>query len=242
MKKTAPWEQPINGMLAHLPADVCARLQPLLQLVELPVGKVVYESHTPQNAMYFPRSGLVSLLYVLENGDTTEIAMVGREGIIGVALLVDGQSTPTRAVVQVAGEALMLKTEDVEREFRRGGEFQFALLRYTQALLTQMAQTAVCNRHHTVEKQLCRWLLLGSDRIGDDTIKMTQEQIASLLGVRREGVTEAAGKLQAAEVIAYSRGSIRIQDRAELLNRSCECYRVVRQEYDRLLAAIPSKG
>lgn len=229
-----PWD-PRNGLLARMPKDVCARLQRQLQHVELVPGQALYESNAPQHAMVFVRSGMVSLQYVLENGHTSEIAMVGNEGMVGVALLVDNHSTPTRAVVQVAGEGLELKSEDVDREFKRGGEFQFAVLRYTQALLTQMAQVAVCNRHHTVEKQLCRWLLLLADRIDSNDVRMTQQRIARLLGVRREGVTEAAKKLQDAGILSYSRGVIRIVDRPALLARSCECYQVVKEDYDRLL-------
>lgn len=231
---STPWD-PRNGLLSRMPKGVCARLQHELQHVELIPGQALYESNAPQHAMVFPRSGLVSLQYVLENGHTSEIAMVGNEGMVGVALLVDNHSTPTRAVVQVAGEGLALKSEDVDREFKRGGEFQFAVLRYTQALLTQMAQVAVCNRHHTVEKQLCRWLLLLADRIDSNVVRMTQERIARLLGVRGEGVTEAAKKLQDAGILSYSRGVIRIVDRPALLARSCECYQVVKEDYDRLL-------
>ncbi len=225
-----------NGLLARLPEHVCQRLEEDLQTIDLAVGKVLYESNAQQHAMLFPRSGMVSLQYMLENGQTSEIAMVGREGVVGVALLVDSHSTPTRAVVQVAGEALALKSEAVDREFKRGGEFQYAVLRYTQALLTQMAQAAVCNRHHTVEKQLCRWLLQLDDRILGGALHMTQEQIARLLGVRREGITEAAKRLQDAGVLEYSRGTIRIADRPALEARTCECYRVIKADYDRLLA------
>ncbi|QSX79460.1 Crp/Fnr family transcriptional regulator [Agrilutibacter solisilvae] len=199
-----------NELLERLPADVCARLRHDLQEVELPVGKVLYESYARQHSMFFPRSGIVSLLFVLQNGDTSEIAMVGREGVVGMSLIVDSQSTPSRAVVQVAGEALMLPGEAVEREFGRNGRFHFAVLRYGQALLAQMAQTGVCNRHHTVERQLCRWLLMSLDRLGPVDLKMTQEQIAHLLGVRRGGITEAAKKLQTDGVIDYSRGTIRV--------------------------------
>lgn len=226
---------PVNGLLATLPADVCERLRPDLQVVELTAGKVLFESKAKQHAMYFFRSGLVSLVYAVESGDTNEIAMVGREGMVGVALLVDGGSTPTQAVVQIAGEALMLKAEAVTAEFSRGTEFQFVLLRYTQALLAQMAQMSVCNRHHTVEKQLARWLLSCADRIGPIELRMTQGHIADLLGVRREGVTEAARKLQEAGAIDYSRGVIRIVDRQVLHDHSCECYVVLRGEYERLL-------
>lgn len=225
-----------NGLLARLPEQVCQRLEEDLQTIDLAVGKVLYEANAQQHTMLFPRSGMVSLQYMLENGQTSEIAMVGREGVVGVALLVDSHSTPTRAVVQVAGEALALRSEAVDREFKRGGEFQYAILRYTQALLTQMAQAAVCNRHHTVEKQLCRWLLQLDDRILGGALHMTQEQIARVLGVRREGITEAAKRLQDAGVLEYSRGTIRIADRAALEARTCECYRVIKADYDRLLA------
>jgi len=235
MKKTTPWE-PVNGLLAKLPVDVCGRLQPHLQPVDLPVGKVIYESNAQQNFAYFPRSGVVSLLYVLESGATSETAMVGNEGMVGVSVLVDSSSTPARAVVQVGGSALSIPAEVVSHEFQRGGALQVALLRYTQALLTQMSQTAVCNRHHTVEQQLCRWLLLAFDRLQPGDIRMTQEQIANLLGVRREGVTEAAKRLQEAQLIQYNRGSIRIANRTGLLHRSCECYGVVKRETDRLLS------
>ena len=224
-----------NGLLDCLPADARARLRDDLQPADLPVGKVLFESYVKQHTMYFPRGGIVSLLFVLENGDTSEVAMVGREGAVGMSLLVDSQSTPSRAVVQVAGDALTLTAEAVEREFTRNGRFQFVLLRYAQALLAQMAQSAVCNRHHTVDRQLCRWLLMSRDRIGAGDLKMTHEQIAALLGVRREGVTEAAKRLQVDGVISYSRGTIRVRSPDELLARSCECYRVVKREYDRLL-------
>jgi len=238
MDRSSPWKLG-NGLLDKLPAEVRARLKPELHLVEMPTGKVLFESNALQHHMYFPCSGCVSLLYVMENGVTGEIAMVGREGVVGTAILVDSQSTPARGVVQVAGEALSLKAEVVEREFKRGGDFQFLLLRYIQVLLAQMAQTAMCNRHHSVEKQLCRWLLLCLDRIDSNELHMTQELIASRLGVRREGVTEAAGRLQESGLISYSRGKIRVLDRSGLERRSCECYRAVRNEYDRLLFAMP---
>jgi CRP-like cAMP-binding protein len=228
-----------NGLLDKLSAEVCVRLRPELQLVDLPVGKVLYEAQANQHHMYFPCSGIVSLLHVMENGDTSEIAMVGHEGAVGMAVLVDSQSSPSGAVVQVAGEALCLTGVAVEREFKRGGEFQFQLLRYMQVLLAQMAQTAVCNRHHSVEKQLCRWLLLCLERIESDELQVTQELIATRLGVRREGVTEAAGRLQEAGLIRYSRGKIRVLDSDRLERRSCECYREVRDEYDRLLVPMP---
>jgi CRP-like cAMP-binding protein len=238
MDKSTPWS-PNNGLLDKLSVEACARLRPHLQLVEMPAGKVLFEARAQQHHMYFPRSGIVSLLYVMENGDTSEIAMVGNEGVVGTAILVDSQSTPARAVVQVSGEAYLLKAELEDREFQRGGDFQFVLLRYMQVLLAQMAQTAVCNRHHPVEKQLCRWLLLCLDRVISDELNMTQELIASRLGVRREGVTEAAGRLQEAGLIKYSRGKIHVLDREGLEKRSCECYRAVRNEYDRLLVELP---
>jgi CRP-like cAMP-binding protein len=241
MSESAPWKAR-NGLLDKLPAEVCARLRPHLQLQELAVGKVLFEAGAPQNHMYFPRTGVISLLYSLESGHTSEIAMVGNEGVVGTAVLVDSQSTPAHAIVQMDGEALCLKAAIVEREFNRGAEFHFIILRYTQVLLAQMAQTAICNRYHTVEKQLCRWLLVCMDRMHSDQLVVTQETIAARLGVRREGVTEAAGRLQQAGLIQYSRGRIRILDRAALEQRSCECYRAVRLEYDRLLSTMPWQG
>jgi CRP-like cAMP-binding protein len=190
--------------------------------------------------MYFPRSGIVSLLHVMESGDTTEIAMVGHEGAVGLALLVDNQRAPASAIVQFAGDAMVLSPDAVEREFKRGGEFHFQLLRYMQVLLAQMAQNAVCNRHHSVERQLCRWLLHCLERIESDELQVTQELIATKLGVRREGVTEAAGRLQEAGLIKYSRGKIRVLDPDGLERRSCECYRAVKAEYDRLMGTVPA--
>jgi len=239
MNRSGPWEYH-NGLLDRLPPEVRARLKPHLLLQELTVGKVLYEGGSPQNHMYFPRSGVISLLYSLETGDTSEIAMVGNEGVVGTAVLVDSQSTPGHAIVQMSGEAFCLKAAIVEREFNRGAEFQFVILRYTQVLLAQMAQTAICNRYHTVDRQLCRWLLMCVDRMHADQLEVTQETIAARLGVRREGITEAAGRLQQAAVIQYSRGKIRVVDRAALEHRSCECYRAVRGEYERLLATFPS--
>jgi CRP-like cAMP-binding protein len=238
MNRSTQWT-PSNGLLDKLSVEACARLRPHLQLVDMPAGKVLFEAQAQQHHMYFPRSGIVSLLYVMGNGDSTEIAMVGHEGMVGTALLVDSQSMPARGVVQVSGEAYSLKAEVVEQEFRRGGEFQFVVLRYMQVLIAQMAQNAVCNRHHPVEKQLCRWLLLCLDRVESDELNMTQEQIASRLGVRREGVTEAAGRLQDAGLIQYSRGKIRVLDREGLKHKSCECYLAVGNEYDRLLKDLP---
>lgn len=235
MNTQTPW-RPNNRLLDDLPGDVCKRLMPLLRPVPMPVGKVLYEAGATQTQMYFPRSGLVSLLYEMEDGASGSIAMVGNEGLVGTALIVDGLSTPTRAVVQIAGEALALRSEAVDHEFRLGAAFQIVLLRYSQAIISQMAQTAICNRHHTIEQQLCRWLLLCVDRVGTDEFRMTQEAIANLLGVRREGVTEAAGRLQEAGLIRYSRGLIRVLDRHGLEQRSCECYQAVFNEYERLVA------
>ncbi|WP_101926431.1 MULTISPECIES: Crp/Fnr family transcriptional regulator [Luteimonas] len=230
-----PWS-PRNRLLQHLPSDVCDRLGEELQLVEWQAGKVLFEPHAPQNMLYFPREGIVSKTYVLENGDSSEIAMVGNEGAVGLAMLTDGRTTPARNVVKVGGEALAMRGDLAAAEFRRCGAFQAIMLRYMQALQTQTAQTGVCNQHHTVEKQLTRWLLLVNDRIGSTEIKMTQEQIAQLLGVRREGVTEAARRLQEDGCIRYSRGLIQVLERDGLIARACECYGVIRIEYDRLLA------
>jgi len=232
--KKAPWA-PNNGLLQDLPEDSCDRLGDELHLVEMPAGKVLHEAGAPQSTLYFPREGIVSLMYALENGDTSEIAMVGNEGVVGGGLVAGARSVPLRAVVQVGGEALALRSEVAIREFQRGGAFQHILLRYMQALLTQTAMTGVCNRHHTVDRQLSRWLLLVNDRIGSTEIKMTQEQIARLLGVRREGITEAARRLQEEGCIRYSRGLIQVIGRDGLLARACECYAGIRSEYDRLL-------
>ena len=234
MATALPWE-PRSFLLDHLPADVCARLAPNLQPMALPTGKVLYESGTTQSHMYFVRSGIVSLLYVTENGESGEIAMVGNEGVVGVALQVDSHTTPTRAVVTAAGDAIALKGEAIDREFKRGGSFQTMILRYTQWLLSQMAQAAICNRHHTIEKQLSRWLLMGFDRLGGAELRVTHEAIANLLGVRREGITEAAGRLQDTGAIRYSRGYIQLQDHAGLERHACECYELLKREYDRLI-------
>jgi len=229
-----------NKLLMTMPEAVCARLQPELRIIELEAGRTIYETNAQQHCMVFPRDGLISLLYVLENGDTSEIAMVGNEGMVGVALLVDSHSTPSRGVVQIEGEALALSTEAVNREFKLGGAFQFGILRFTQSLLTQMAQCAVCGRHHSIEKQLCRWLLLASDRVGGEAIRMTQDGIARLLGVRREGIAAAAKNLQTANIIDYGRGVITILDHPALRARACECYGVINHEYERLLSPLPS--
>jgi CRP-like cAMP-binding protein len=225
-----------SQLLAALPPADYARLLPDLELVPLPLGSAVYESGKEQEYVYFPSASIVSLLYVMEDGSSAEIAVVGNEGVVGIALFMGGETTPSRAVVQSAGHAYRLKASLLKKEFERGGPLQYLLLRYTQALITQMAQTAVCNRHHSVEQQLCRWLLLSLDRLPSNELSMTQELIANMLGVRREGVTEAAGKLQEAGLIEYSRGKITVLDRPKLEARVCECYAVVKRESDRLLS------
>ncbi|WP_163558609.1 Crp/Fnr family transcriptional regulator [Halomonas sp. NO4] len=232
---SAPPYDPRNQLLALLPENERARLLPHLERVALPLGKSLCESGGVMQHVYFPLDAIVSLLCVMENGASTEIAVVGNEGIVGVSLFMGGETTPSRAIVQSAGEAYRLKGQRLKDEFYRAGAMQRLLLRYTQALLTQMAQTAVCNRHHTVDQQLCRWLLLSLDRLPGDRLIMTQELIANMLGVRREGVTESAGKLQRAGLIAYHRGHITVLDRPGLEARVCECYAVVKSEYDRLL-------
>jgi CRP-like cAMP-binding protein len=224
-----------NRLLAALPAPVYKRLLHHLEPAALELGSVIYESGGHLDYVYFPTDCLVSLLFVMENGATAEIAVVGKEGLVGIALFMGGDTTPSRAVVQSAGCAYRLKADILKAEFRRGDPLQQLLLRYTQALITQMAQTAVCNRHHSVEQQLCRWLLLSLDRLPRNELLMTQELIANMLGVRREGVTKAAGSLQEAGLIHYSRGRITVPDRKKLEARVCECYAVVRKEYDRLL-------
>jgi CRP-like cAMP-binding protein len=225
-----------NHLLDALPADARARLQPNLELVDLPLGKVLYESGDTLRHVYFPTDAIVSLLYVMESGASAEISVIGNEGLIGVAVFMGGESTPSRAVVQSAGTAYRLLGQRIKDEFNRHGELMHLMLRYTQALLTQMAQTAVCNRHHSIDQQLCRWLLLSLDCLPSNELVMTQELIANMLGVRREGVTEAAGKLQRAGVIHYTRGRITVLDRPKLEALSCECYAVVKKETDRLLS------
>ncbi|MBA3904223.1 MAG: Crp/Fnr family transcriptional regulator, partial [Rhodocyclaceae bacterium] len=215
-----------------------ARLFPHLELVPMPLGYVLYESGSKLRHVYFPTTSIVSLLYVMIDGASAEIAVVGNDGIIGVALFMGGETMPNRAVVQSAGYAYRLRGQLLKQEFNRSGELQHLLLRYTQALLTQMAQTAVCNRHHSLDQQLCRWLLLSLDRLPSNDLVMTQELIANMLGVRREGVTEAAGNVQKAGLIEYSRGRITVRDRAGLEARACECYAVVKKEFDRLLPEI----
>jgi CRP-like cAMP-binding protein len=224
-----------NLLLDALPEVEQERIYPDLQLVQLPLGSVLYESGDVLRYVYFPTNSIVSLLFVMEDGASAEIAVVGNEGVIGVALFMGGETTPSRAVVRSAGYAYRLVGRRLKEEFHRNGALQVSLLRYTQALITQMAQTAVCNRHHSVDQQLCRWLLLSLDRLPSDTLKMTQELIADMLGVRREGVTEAAGRLQKHGVISYARGKITVLNRAKLEQLSCECYRVVKRETDRLL-------
>ena len=228
-----------NHLLAALPPAELERLSPHLELVPLALGQVLYESGGQLKHVYFPTDSIVSLLYVMADGASAEIAIVGNEGVLGIALFMGGETTPSRAVVQSAGHGYRLKAQLMKQEFNRAGPMMHLLLRYTQALITQMAQTAVCNRHHSVEQQLCRWLLLSLDRLSSDELSMTQELIANMLGVRREGVTEAAGKLQHAGVIRYSRGHITVLDRPRLEQQVCECYSVVKKEFDRLLSDIP---
>jgi CRP-like cAMP-binding protein len=224
-----------NHLLAALPDVERQRWFPQLERVDMPLGDVLYESGVTLSHVYFPTTSIVSLLYVMANGSSAEIAVVGNEGIVGISLFMGGQSTPSRAVVQSAGQGIRLKAQLMKDEFDLAGPVHNLLLRYTQALITQMSQTAVCNRHHSLDQQLCRWLLLSMDRLQGNELVMTQELIANMLGVRREGVTEGAMKLQQAGLIRYSRGHITVLDRTGLETRSCECYEVVKTEYDRLL-------
>ncbi|MBU9172570.1 MULTISPECIES: Crp/Fnr family transcriptional regulator [Burkholderia] len=224
-----------NQLLAALPESERTELIPHLTLVDMPSGKALYESGGRLHHVYFPTTAIVSLLYVMEDGSSAEIAMVGHEGMIGVSLFMGGETTPSRALVQSAGQAYRLEASILKAEFRRGNPMQRLLLRYTQALITQMAQTAVCNRHHSIDQQLCRWLLLSLDRLPSNRLKMTQELIANMLGVRRSGVTEAALKLQDAGLIRYNYGHIEVLDRPGLEKRVRECYGVVKREFDRLL-------
>jgi CRP-like cAMP-binding protein len=226
----------LNHILDALPQLEQERLFPHLKLVSMPLGKVVYESGATLRHIYFPTNSIVSLLYVMQDGASAEIAVVGNEGAVGVSLFMGGETTPSRAIVQSAGWAYRLTGGRLKQEFSRHGEALHILLRYTQSLITQMSQTAVCNRHHSLDQQLCRWLLLSLDRLRGDELKMTQELIANMLGVRREGVTEAAGKLQKLGIIRYSRGKITVLNRPHLEKLSCECYAVVKKESDRLLA------
>jgi CRP-like cAMP-binding protein len=224
-----------NHILASLPEAEWLRWQPQLEYVDMPLGHVLYESGGTLKHIYFPTTSIVSLLYVMENGASAEIAVVGNDGLVGISLFMGGGSTPSRAVVQSAGKGYRLKAGLMKDEFDRGGPVLHLLLRYTQALITQMSQTAVCNRHHSLDQQLCRWLLLSLDRLDGNALNMTQELIANMLGVRREGVTESALNLQKANLIRYSRGHIVVEDRKGLEKRCCECYAVVKKEYERLL-------
>ena len=224
-----------NQLLCALPDAEWQRWLPQLEAVEMPLGQVLYESGGALSHVYFPTSSIVSLLYVMEDGASAEIAVVGNEGVVGISIFMGGESTTSRAVVQSAGKGLRLKAQVIKEEFNRAGPVLHLLLRYTQALITQMAQTAVCNRHHSLDQQLCRWLLLSLDRLQGNDLVMTQELIANMLGVRREGVTESALKLQRAGLIRYARGRISVLNRQGLEQRSCECYAVVKKEYDRLL-------
>ncbi|TVQ21824.1 MAG: Crp/Fnr family transcriptional regulator [Spirochaetaceae bacterium] len=230
-----------NRLLKVLPDDQYRRLVPFLQPAKLPLGQVLSESGDQMRYVYFPTTAIVSLLHVMEDGASGEIAVVGSEGVVGIALFMGGQTMPSRAVVQSAGSAYRLQGAVLTNEFNRSGALQHLLLRYTLALFAQMAQTAVCNRHHTVDQQLCRWLLLSLDRLSTNVLNMTQELIANMLGVRREGVTEAAGKLQKAGLIEYSRGKITVLNRPGLEDRVCECYQVVRDEFIRLLPDVVAK-
>jgi CRP-like cAMP-binding protein len=230
-----------NHLLAALPTEIQNRVFPDLELMALPLGKVLYEPGDAMQYVYFPTDSIVSLLYVMESGASAEISVVGNEGLIGVALFMGGESTPNRAIVQSAGHSFRLPAAQLKAEFDRHGEMLQLMLRYTQALITQMGQTAVCNRHHSIDQQLCRWLLLSLDRLPSNRLTMTQELIANMLGVRREGVTEAAGKLQKSGVIRYRRGHITVLDRPGLEKMSCECYAVVKKETDRLLPYVPQR-
>ena len=238
MPLTTTHESKANHLLAALPEAEWQRWAPHLEPVDLPLGRVLYESGVTLGHVYFPTTAIVSLLYVMEDGASAEIAVVGKEGLVGVSLFMGGESTPSRAVVQSAGKGFRLSAAVLKDEFSRSGVVLHLLLRYTQALITQMAQTAVCNRHHSLDQQLCRWLLLSLDRLEGNELVMTQELIANMLGVRREGVTEAALSLQKAGLIRYARGHISVLDRQGLEQRTCECYAVVKREYDRLLPDI----
>ena len=231
-----------NYLLAALSPEERERVIPHLRLVPMPLGKVLYESGDALEYVYFPTDSIVSLLYVLESGASAEISVVGNEGLIGIALFMGGGTTPSRAIVQSAGHAYRLAGQRLKDEFHRNGGLQLLLLRYTQALITQMAQTAVCNRHHSVDQQLCRWLLLSLDRLNSNKLVMTQELIANMLGVRREGVTDAAGKLQKLGAISYSRGQITVLDRLQLEELCCECYSVVKRETDRIQGLPSNRG
>jgi CRP-like cAMP-binding protein len=227
-----------NHLLDALPEADYGRLAPHLELADLRLGEVLYEPGGKMRYVYFPTTAIVSLLNVMKNGASAEIAIVGNEGLLGISLFMGGETTPSRAVVQSAGHCYRLKAQILKQEFGRFGALTHLLLRYTQSLITQMAQTAVCNRHHTVDQQLCRWLLLSLDRLASNELQMTQQLIANMLGVRREGVTEAAGRLQAAGILRYQRGKITVIDRPALEARACECYAVVMQEFKRLMPYV----
>lgn len=227
-----------NHLLAALSESEFRRISPHLRLVHLELGDVLHEPGKRSTYLYFPISAIISLVYLLHDGGTAEIAVVGREGVVGIAAFMGGGSTPNQAVVELAGDSYRLPAKVVQEEFFRAQDLQRILLSYTQALLTQMGQTAICNRHHTVEQQLCRWLLLILDRLPSNEVSMTQELIAQMLGVRREGVTVAARKLRQAGLISYHRGCIVVNDRRGLEQRCCECYEVVRKEYDRLIRRL----
>jgi CRP-like cAMP-binding protein len=234
-KPSSPPQQ--NSLLALLPEEDFAVLRPKLRFVQFALGTSLYESGESLSHVYFPISGIVSLLYVTKSGDSAELAVIGREGMVGVSLFMGGETTPNRAIVQAACDGYQLPARDLKDKFAEGGRFQLLMLKFTQALITQVSQTAVCNLHHTIEQQLCRWLLLSLDRLPGKEIQMTQELIANMLGVRRQGVTEAARKLELSGIINYSRGLITVEDRHALEARCCECYAVVKRETDRLLSA-----
>ncbi|MBA2350801.1 MAG: Crp/Fnr family transcriptional regulator [Pseudomonadota bacterium] len=235
MPDSKPPQSPSNHLLAALPENVFRRLEPSLEPVDFKLGDVIYEPGAKLQHVYFPVTCIISLLYTMENGVSAEIGVVGNEGLVGLALYMGGDTMPNRAIIQSAGSALRLPAKALQDEFKRGGEMQIALLRFTQALITQMSQTAVCNQLHTLDEQLCRWLLLSHDRLQNDELVMTQELMANMLGVRREGVTLAAGRLQSAGLIRYNRGRVNINNRTGLEEAVCECYRVVKLEYERLL-------
>jgi CRP-like cAMP-binding protein len=223
-----------NKLLNAFSLDAQTRIFPHMNLVKLPLGKVIYEASEKLDYVYFPTDSIVSLLYVMIDGASAEISVIGNEGVVGIAVFMGGESTPSRAIVQSAGSAYRLPASELRKEFNSHSDTRMLLLRFTQSLITQMAQTAVCNRHHSIDQQLCRWLLLSLDRLADSNLTMTQELIANMLGVRREGVTEAAGKLQRLGIITYKRGHIHVVDRSRLEEQSCECYKVVKTETDRL--------
>ena len=240
--ETSPDTSRQNHLLGALPADEWNRLYPRLELRPMPLGHILYEAGDTMRHAYFPTTSIISLLYVMEDGSSAEIAIVGNEGIVGISLFMGGETTPSRAIVQSAGLAYRVAGQYLKEEFFRAGPMQDLLLRYTQALITQMGQTAVCNRHHTVEQQLCRWLLMSLDRLPSNELTMTQELIANMLGVRREGVTESAGKLQRLGMIRYNRGHVVVVNRPALESHSCECYAVVKKEFDRLLPWINAQS